>query len=1176
MGAGKKIKLERLDVRGFKSFADPTPIIFQGNITAVVGPNGCGKSNVIDAVRWVMGESSAKQLRGDMMSDVIFNGTDKRKSLGQASVELFFDNSDALFGGEYAKYNQIAIRREITRDGFSDYYLNNVRCRRKDIVNIFLGTGLGSQSYAIIGQGTISQFIDAKPDELRMCLEEAAGISKYKERRRETENRIKHTRENLLRLNDLREEIDKQLRHLKSQANTAERYKKLKQEERLTKAQLHILHWRELAGQSENLGEALKKEEINLEEKVGAQHVCAAQIAERKEKHSLCTDAFNAVQAQYYKVGSDIARLEQQIHFYKERQKQLKAELDQLEKSYQETETHAQTDQGQVVMLEDDGSKLKLQLNNLQEAAEEAEQKLRDQESAMHDLQGRWDDFNAAAAKIEQQIEVLQTKIVHDEASINKEQQNLAKLHKESSVIAFVDLAAEINILTEKENFLQEKNESLQNDLANKQQQIGKQRTGIEKLSSDIDALRGNLQGYKGRLASLEALQQAALGKNESGIMQWLQHRGLLNNRRLLQEIKVSEGWEKAVETVLDVYLEAVCVDKLETIFSLLHNVPQGQLMFLSASESFSHDNAAANFTSLASKVVSNLSITRQLNNIYVSEDLAEAEQKWPSLSAHESIITKDGVWLGKSWLRIGVEVEHKFGVLQREKELRALQSQLACEQEALQQKEQELQDKQNELVNLEQQYYELQKTWQENNAVFARVHGDINAKQKNVSYLQEREQVIKKEMDHHAELLAKQKQQLLSERELLQSAVLDKESFQEQSAVLVQERTDYTNLLADARSLAANKRKEFDAAQMRLELAQKQIGYLQLNLQRLQKQLADLTAKRVNISASLEEIGRPLPDAETELEQKLIQRLQVEHEMQVAKQEVMAFEDLLQELEQKRAMLQEDAQMIRTSSEELRIKMRELQTRRENHAEQIKELEYDLQALIAELPEVATVLAWADKLAQLVSRVERLGPINLAAINEFAEQFKRKEYLDEQNNDLVAALETLENAMRKIDQDTKERFQETFDVVNNSFQNLFAKVFSGGSARLELVSDDLLNTGVIISAQPPGKRNTSIHLLSGGEKALTAIALVFSIFQLNPAPFCMLDEVDAPLDDANVGRFCNLMKEMAVAIQLIFISHNKLTLEIADQLTGVTMQEAGVSRIVSVDIDMAMALAGQ
>jgi chromosome segregation protein len=1177
--------LKKIKLVGFKSFVDPTVIQLNSRISAVVGPNGCGKSNVIDAVRWVMGESSAKQLRGDSMSDVIFNGSEKRKPVGLASIELLFDNSKAMFGGEYAKYSEIAIRREVSRDGYSDYYLGGVRCRRKDIVDLFLGTGLGPQSYAIISQGTISQFIDAKPDDLRMYLEEAAGISKYKERRRETENRIKHTRENLARLNDLRDEIEKQLKHLKSQANAAERYKKLKQDERLTKAQLHALHCLNLKERLADLEGALQKEEVVLEQKISGQHVCDAKIDESKEKHIGYTDNFNEVQSQYYKIGADIARIEQQIHYCKERRQQLTGELEQIEKNYQETLAHTETDEAKLTLLREENNNLTHAIVNLQLQAEEAERELSEKETKMQLLQGRWEEANAAAAKLAQRIEVAETKSAHATQTMDREQQLLTKLHDELNGIAFSDLEAEIAELARQEGEFQLRSEELNDNLVARQRQIGDQRTINEQLNSDLAAIRDKLQTCKGRLAALEALQQAALGKNEAGVTQWLQRSGLSDNKRLLAEIKVAEGWDRAVETVLDNHLEAIYVDNLESVFNLLQELPHGQLMFFSncSSQNMPITPLKAEWETLASKINSDLSIINQLTHIYAVENLASAQQLLPTLAPHESVITRDGIWLSPSWLRVGIEVENKFGIIQREKELRALQAEINDEQENLAQKEHELQRQQEVLSDLEQQHFELQKAWQENSTLFAKLHGESNAKQKNFDYLKERERTLNQEIANHEFALAEQQQQLVSVQEDLQQALLEQEQCKEQTALLFDERSIHQEETNIARDTAVATRKEFESAQMRIEMSTQQIGYLQQNLERSQKQLADLTEQKAQNAQLLEEAVTPLAALESELASVLTQRLQTEHSMHEAKCHVVETENLLRELEQKREALQEEARLKRDALEKIRMDVREVQIRAATHEEQITELDYSLQALIQDLespqPEeqsAPTIAGHEEKLNSITNRIDRLGPINLAAISEFEEQTERKEYLDTQNQDLLTALETLENAMRKIDHDTKSRFHETFDKVNGQFQHLFTKIFGGGKASLELVGDDLLNTGVAILAQPPGKRNSSIHLLSGGEKALTTIALIFSIFQLNPAPFCMLDEVDAPLDDTNVIRFCNLMKEMASSIQLIFISHNKLTLEIADQLTGVTMQEAGVSRIVSVNIEAALEMAKQ
>ncbi len=1159
---------------GFKSFVDPTTILLQSSLTGVVGPNGCGKSNIIDAVRWVMGEISAKQLRGESMTDVIFNGSSSRKPVGQAAVELIFDNSDASLGGEYAQYSEISIRREVDRNGFSDYFLNNSSCRRKDITNIFLGTGLGPRSYAIIEQGMISKIIEAKPDELRVMIEEAAGISKYKERRRETENRIKHTRENLLRLNDIREELEKQLKNLKSQANAAERYKKLKQEERLTKAQLHALHWQELARKLETQEGLIKNEELQLENKTTESHALNARIFQLREQRNVDTEKFNEIQTNYYSMGANIARLEQQIQHINERREQLTKDLAQINQVWQETVAHQTTDQNQIELLSAEKIKLEAEIAQLQITAAKSQQELQEAEQQMQSWQQSWDSFNVNAAQISQRLEVEQTRIQHLEQRISQETQNLEKFKSELASLDFATLTVEFDALNNKFEDLKIKHEKLHSDSAIKQQQITSQRDINNNLAVVLDQIRSKLQSLTGRRSSLEALQQTALGKNDAVLVDWLKQHDLDQKPRLAQELQVVPGWETAVETVLGAYLEAVCVDNVNNIISTVKTLTHGNLVLFDIATP-AQEQITSQATTLSSKVNSKLSLNNLLHGVYAAENIAEALVLRSKLGQGESIVTKDGVWLGAGWVRVAYDANQKSGVLQRERELQELHLIIKQEQSNCTQQENEFARQQNILVVLEQEYQELQQQIRTLTTEYSEVQSQVSAKQTQLNHLREREQHLEQETKTHEQNIQSEKEQLSVIQKSWQEAATQRAIYESERKTQTESRDQIQQQLVAVRERASQEQQNVANLTMRLELIQKQVDYLVQSLERANTRLVGLKEHQANIESSLVENEVPLAGFTQELQQELEQRLKIEAELASAKQQVANVEHELRELEQKYAEYQEINEQIRASLEKLRTERQGLQVRSTTYQEQIAELELQLESLVSTIPEDANINEWEGKIAHLTSRIERLGLINLAAIEEFEKLHERKNYLDAQNQDLVNALNTLESAIHKIDHDTKELFKEAYDSINQKFQDLFPKIFNGGKAYLEQTTNDLLETGVMIMAQPPGKRNSSIHLLSGGEKALTAISLIFSIFQLTPAPFCMLDEVDAPLDDINVSRFCSLVKEMVKTVQFIFVTHNKLTMEIAEQLIGVTMQEAGVSRIVTVDIESAVALAG-
>lgn len=1168
------MKLRKIKLSGFKSFVDLTSVYLQSNLTGIVGPNGCGKSNIIDAVRWVMGEISAKQLRGESMSDVIFNGSTTRKSVGQAVAELVFDNSDATLGGEYAKYNEVSIRREVNRDGFSDYFLNNASCRRKDITNIFLGTGLGSNSYAVIEQGVISQFIDAKPDELRVFIEEAAGISKYKERRKETENRIKHTKENLSRLNDILEEINKQLKHLKSQANAAERYRKLKQEERLTRGELHTLHWRELNKKLLAEEAAIKADEIKLETSITEAHVLSAKIASLRDEHNGDIEKFNEVQASFYRIGGNIARLEQQIKHTKERREELTRDLAQVNQVWQETASHQVTDQNQIKLLETEKATLTSEIAKMHEVVMQAKQELQAAENEMQFWQKSWDDFNSDSSKVLQLLEVEQTHIKHLELRITSEEQALEKFRSELQGLDFANLNTEITRLDGLFTELKNNHDKLYDDVVAKQQQILASREAANVLSNGLDQTRNKLQTLLGRRASLEALQQAALGKNDAVLIDWLKQHNLEEKLRLAEGLQVTAGWETAVETVLGVYLEAVCVDGIANVVPAVQNLTRGNLTLFDQRFT-SSIKARLDIATLASKVHSKLPLNNLLSGIYIAENISEALAIQTNLQHDESIITKDGIWLGAGWLRVAIDNNPKIGILQRERELQELDHNIVEGQYDCKRQEEELEKHRSVLTLLEDEYQKLQNELRSLTVGYSDTQSQVTEKKTYLKHVEERALVLKQEIAVHEEGLSGLREQLAAALKNQEDAIQKQAANENLRQNLIAEREKKEQGLVTVRKKLEEVERVVTDSTLRLQLIQTQVGYLEQSLDRANKRLSSLKEHQVSIEKSLIEAGVPLTALKQELQAELEKRLIVEADLTLAKQKTAGIEQELRELEEQHSLYQEANEKIRGLLEKARTEREGLQVRSNTYVEQVAELDLQLDILNAALTPDATLVAWEEKLANLVARIERLGLINLAAIEEFEKLNERKNYLDAQNQDLVSALSTLEDAIRKIDHDTKERFKDAYNSINQKFQELFPKVFNGGKAYLEQTTDNLLDTGVFIMAQPPGKRNSSIHLLSGGEKALTAISLIFSIFHLNPAPFCILDEVDAPLDDANVFRFCNLVKEMAKTIQFIFITHNKLTMEISDQLIGVTMQEPGVSRVVTVDIDTAVSLAG-
>ena len=1170
------MRLSKIKLAGFKSFVDPTTIVFPSNLIGVVGPNGCGKSNVIDAVRWVMGESSAKHLRGDSMADVIFNGSSARKPVGTASIELFFDNSDGAVGGQYASYAEISIKRVVSRDGTSVYYLNNARCRRKDITHIFLGTGLGPRSYAIIEQGMISRLIEAKPEELRTFLEEAAGISKYKERRRETENRIRHTKENLERLNDLRDEVEKQIKHLQRQARTAERYRTLKSDERKTGAELLALKLRDLDTKASTKSEELSRQETALQAAIADQRALEASIEKARESLSEDTDDFNTVQGGYYKVGSEIARLEQSIQHGEELRERQAKDLEQAESALRDIHDHIEKDQGELESLTRSLEALAPDLGRAREAEQASGQALQAAETAMHDWQRTWDAFNEEANEAYQNTQVERTRIEHLEKELQRLLRQRERVEQEQKEISSHEVEKIMQGLIQQEDETERLAAAWQSKLESQIAQIQKLRDQDRKLTLHLDECRADVQKARGRLASLEALQQAALGKRKGGVSAWLENKNLHERPRLAQRIDVRPNWERAVETVLGSYLEAVCVEGIDTVAQTIAGLKQGSASFIEVSPGASDAAAAAPMDGerLSSKVTGEAPLDSLLGTVWVADSLADALVRRDKLQAGESVITRDGIWLGSNWLRVNRDPDEHIGVIGREKEMTALRKEVREQLSRVEQLEKLHHDTRIRLKQLEDSRDSGQ---QELNRV-GRAHADVKARlEANRSRLSQITQQIssleRASSDVSAEISLAEAQ-LKKARGNLELGLEGMKRLQDRRGGLEKLREQLKTDLSTMREKAQQDQARAQEMAIKVESRRSTKDSADQSLRRMQTQLSQFSERTKELSTQLEDGVEPMEQKRKELQEKLGERLEVEKRMAEARRKLEAADNQLRELEQKRSDQESSVDGARQSLDNVRMVMQEVRVRREAFAEQFDETGFELAPLSAELAQEATIEEWEEQLTKLSARIGRLGPINLAAIDEFKEQSERKEYLDAQFTDLTDALDTLENAIRKIDRETRSRFRETFDKVNDGLKTIFPRLFGGGQAFLELAGDDLLSSGVTVMARPPGKRISTIHLLSGGEKALTAVALVFAIFELNPAPFCLLDEVDAPLDDANVGRFCDIVKEMSERVQFVVITHNKATMEMVQQLTGVTMNEPGVSRLVSVDVDEAVQMA--
>ncbi|WP_434984507.1 chromosome segregation protein SMC [Vreelandella zhaodongensis] len=1161
------MRLTSIRLVGFKSFVDPVTVPFDGNMTAIVGPNGCGKSNIIDAVRWVMGESSAKTLRGESMADVIFNGSTGRKPISQASIELKFDNRDGGMGGVYAQYSEIAVKRLVTRDGQSNYFFNGQKCRRRDIADLFMGTGLGPRSYAIIGQGMISRLIEARPDDLRATLEEAAGISKYKERRRETENRMRRTQENLERLDDIREELDKQLERLKRQAEAAKRYQDLKQQEYRLKGELALLRGRALRAEQSHQESRVRELEIAVEKDVFGVRQCETRLEQAREQHDELAEVLDRHQQQFYETTTRIARLEQDQAHRRSREAQLASDIATARRDLDEQRQVSEGDQERLAAIDTRLEDLLPEHEALEEQLETLEQTLADATPALEaaeqqwaDAENRWRDASREADRSQDQLRDLEQRITRLQAENQRRRQQRGEL---ADVSALRTEHAECQAQREE---AEARADAFQTERDQWQQRYNDAKAAYQQATHARDQQRAQLSQRQGELASLQALIDAALADHDPHVSDALAAYGLADAPRLGESITVTPGWERVISWLLAPWLNARLVavgqltalpEALATDWCLIDNAPR----------------PSSTAQRLDSMVTGAGALSEWLASIHYAETREDAEALLPSLLPGESVVSRDGVWRGRGWLHQqanGEGVDALLVTRRRFDELAACREQ---DEEAL-----ALLDEQCEATNEAIESLERNRDQQ---AELERSHAAT------LQQLAVKEQRLAQRLEHLESRATELDDELsqLQEDEAELTLTLEEQRARWHAAMEQLEATaEARETSAEQRNRQREQREQLNqqhapmkARQQALALERERLKAERDSLRAQQSRSSD-TEERLSLRiAELEESREMLiePDelATEELEELLHQREQQERRLNDTRQQAQALGEQLRNDELARQQHERNLEQSREQLQQRRMDVQALALKATTQDEQLAELGHNPDALAEQLPSDASEPAWQERLESTSDKIRRLGAINLAAIEEYDQQAERRNYLEAQHAELTEALETLERAIKRIDQETRVRFRETFDQVNTGLQTLFPRVFGGGAAWLTLTGDDLLETGVAIMARPPGKKNSTIHLLSGGEKALTALSLVFAIFQLNPAPFCMLDEVDAPLDDANVGRYAKLVKEMSENVQFIYITHNKIAMEAAERLMGVTMQEPGVSRLVSVGIDEAAAL---
>jgi len=1139
------MRLKHIKLAGFKSFVDPTKVAFPEQMTCIVGPNGCGKSNVIDAVRWVLGESSAKNLRGDAMTDVIFNGSQSRKPVSQASVELVFDNSSGRIQGEFAAFNEISVKRVVTRDAQSTYLLNGAKCRRRDITDLFLGTGLGPRSYAIIEQGMISRLIESRPQELRVFIEEAAGISKYKERRKETESRMSRTRDNLDRLTDVREELGQQLAKLQRQAAAAQRYKTLKAEERELKAQLQAIRWMHYQEQCDHLEHQVNSEEAELQRWVAEQRGSERGQTELREQESDWKQKVDDIQQQFYRLNTETTRLEQQIQHGRNLNQQRQQQIEQQRRQLTQLAESLTADQREFEQLNAEQDEFDERLQLAAEQRQMAELGTEEAENELQAWQEYWQEWQQRHGDASRE-KALQVAELQSARQLKQQfQQRLESIATELAELPSVDEHAHQALLQqmgETEQQLKAKREQLEQWGQDKNDAQAKLQTCQSALADEQD----KQQKLRGKISSLQTL----LNSREETDRVYAEHLGLL--RELL---RVPDEYQQAAELVLAPWLSL-------PVFAASAAFDGFGLQLVDASS-----NREASLAQLQNEQLKQLPL---LAHFAVAENLAQAKDLLGRHAELFAVLMPAGQVCGQSWC---LPAEEEAGPLRWQQELTESEQELQLADEACQQLRLQLTSVQELIDQLDSQREQLRNEQNESALLLAQLQERERAMVSQQEDLVRRRQRLEQEQNElQINQLSQDERIEQAELSLLELEQVEREREPERERI-VREGERLKQQVAANKAALQREQNDYHQVQLQHSQVKSRAEHIEQSMLRAEAQQATLHEHIAELEAALQ-TDDELQFVAEELAMKLVEREEVEAELHAAREQLSTVSEEIRILNQGQSAVVE---RITRHQERVQAGKLELAAARERGnalLDSLQEMNIALKTVLETMPEETDEKEWQQRLETTSRKIQQLGAINLAALEEVEVQAERKAYLDAQHEDLSASLTTLEDAIKKIDRETRQRFKVTFDQVNQDLQRLFPKVFGGGQAYLDLTEDDLLETGVTIMARPPGKKNSTIHLLSGGEKALTALALVFAIFRLNPAPFCLLDEVDAPLDDVNVGRFCRLVQEMSETVQFIYISHNKIAMEMALHLAGVTMQEPGVSRLVAVDVEEALALA--
>ncbi|WP_374626901.1 chromosome segregation protein SMC [Pandoraea sp.] len=1168
------MRLTSIKLAGFKSFVDPTNFAVPGQLVGIVGPNGCGKSNIIDAVRWVLGESRASELRGESMQDVIFNGSTARKQASRASVELVFDNSAGRAAGQWSQYAEIAVKRVLTRDGTSSYYINNLPARRRDIQDIFLGTGLGPRAYAIIGQGMISRIIEAKPEELRVFLEEAAGVSKYKERRRETENRLQDTRENLTRVEDILRELGTNLEKLESQAVVAQRFKDLQRDGEEKQQLLWLLRKNEAQNEQERQQRAIESAQVDLEAQMARLRGSESDLETLRAAHYTATDAVQAAQSAMYEANSEVSRLEAEIRYVVESRNRVQAQLAALTSQREQWQARSAQSEEALALAEDE-------LIVAEERAATAQDQAADQNDALPALEAGWreaqnllNEQRSEIAQVEQNLKLEAAHQRNADQALQQLQQRQERLQGEARGLDKPD-EAELEMqradLAEHQAML----EDAQAELADAQERLPRLEAERTEAQARVQSEAATIAQLEARLTALKQLQESV--QTEGKVQPWLDKHELAQLPRLWKKLHIEPGWENALESVLRERLAALEISNLDWVKAFASDAPPAKLAFYSPPPAARALDVPASLRPLLALLRIDdpglrAVLQEWLGQVFVADDLTQAMVIRAQLPEGASIVVKAGHQVTRVGVQLYAADSEQAGLLARQQEIENLGKQLRAQ--ALLSEEAK-----SAAVRAEAAYSQAAQSLAEVRGRAERATQRVHALQMDVLKLTqayERYNARSTQIDEELREIAAQIEEQLALRAESEANFEQSDArLAELQATFEDGQLEFETLdsqLSDARNRARELERlaqeaaygqkgissKIDEHRRSIQTALEQAERLVVSIEQAQAELAQITEQTV----------------ENGLQDALGLRAEKEEILGAARIELDALTQKLRQSDEERLAAERGLQPLRERITELQLKEQAARLNREQFVEQLATAEVDEEALSAKLTPDMKPSYLQGEVTRINNSINALGPVNMAALEELETARERKVFLDAQSADLNDAIDTLEGAIRKIDEETRVMLQGTFDEVNKHFGELFPMLFGGGQAKLIMTGDEILDAGVQVMAQPPGKKNSTIHLLSGGEKALTAIALVFGMFQLNPAPFCLLDEVDAPLDDANTERYAKMVARMSDRTQFVFISHNKIAMEMANQLIGVTMQEQGVSRIVAVDMESAINLA--